>query len=175
MRTALKKLSQHGVQALRPQKVNDKWRNPAVSARVAADLRKKAIRSGTYGFFDRETGIGWDPLWDAPILVPSDNNNAIGADLNDATRQHHQQQHPMQSEQNRQILAASNPGKISSIRPPKESKRQRTRESRAQKIEALLATADDKIEEHRLELESKKPPKGIETEFKLAMAKSKNK
>ncbi|KAL7461125.1 hypothetical protein ACHAXS_001556 [Conticribra weissflogii] len=180
MRTALKKLCQHGVQALRPQKVNDKWRKPAVSGRVAADLRKKAIRSGTYGSFDRETGIGWDPLWDAPIpisLLPSDNSNIIGTDLIGVMGhgQQHQVQTEPQQQQTHQILAASNPGKISSIRPPKDTKRQRTRESRAQKIESLLTTADEKIEEYRLELESKKPPKGIETEFKLAMAKSKNK
>lgn len=160
MRSAIKKLCQHGVQALRPQKVNDKWRKSAVSPRVAADLRKLAVRSGTYGNFDKETGIGWDPAWDAPtannFATTINNNNSD--DILDTI-----------------LLTGSNPGKIASIRPPKETKRQRSRESRAQKIEALVAQADQKIEEYRLELESKKPDTGIETEFKIAMLKSKNK
>ena len=66
MRSALRKLCKHGIEALRPQKVNDKWRKPVISRRVAADLRKLAIRSGTYGSFDTETGEGWLPAWDAP-------------------------------------------------------------------------------------------------------------
>ena len=52
------------------------------------------------------------------------------------------------------------------VRPPKETKRVRTREARAQKIEALVEGMDQKIEEWRLEKEAKKPKKGIEEEFK---------
>ena len=136
MRSALRKLCQHGIEALRPQRVNDRWRSPMVSKRVAADLRKAAIRSGTYGTFDAETGIGWDPIWDSP------QRSGVNA------------------------ILGSNQSKIHSMRPPKEHKHDRTREARAQKIEALLAQADDKIEEFRLEIEAKKPKPGIEEVFK---------
>lgn len=151
MRSALKQLCRHGVEALRPQKVNDKWRKPAVSKRVASDLRKRAIRDGTYGTFDAKTGVGWDPVWDAP----QPNKKAILAHGNDdagamATID----------------VLGSNPGLIASIRPPKETKRERTREARAQKIEDMLAKADEKIEEYRLEQEGKKPKPGIEEEYK---------
>ena len=67
------------------------------------------------------------------------------------------------------ILLGTNKGAIQSIRPPKETKRERTRETRAQKIENLLKEADEKIEEYRLEKEANKPKPGIEEEFKQAM------
>ena len=149
MRSAVRKLCQQGIEALVPQKVNGRWRKAAVSSRVAADLRKLAIRTGTYGKFDSETGVGWDPLWDAPKV------NLAAA-----------------SEMAQGKIIGSNKGGIQSIRPPKGTKRERTRESRAQKIESLVAQADEKIEEYRLEMESKKPEKGIENEFKRAMKSS---
>ncbi|KAL7449533.1 hypothetical protein ACHAWC_002804, partial [Mediolabrus comicus] len=99
MRSAVRKLCQQGVEALRPQKVNDKWRKPVISRRVAGDLRKAAIRSGTYGKFDSETGIGWDPAWDAT------NNNVLAEGNNNITS----------------ILVGTNKGSIQSIRPPKET------------------------------------------------------
>ncbi len=46
------------------------WRSPLVSKRVAAMLRKKAIKDGTYGSFQGKAG-GWDPAWDTfkkPII-----------------------------------------------------------------------------------------------------------
>mmetsp|Transcript_1338 Transcript_1338/g.2043 ORF Transcript_1338/g.2043 Transcript_1338/m.2043 type:complete len:161 (-) Transcript_1338:93-575(-) len=155
MRSAVRKLCQQGVEALRPQKVNEKWRKPAISRRVAGDLRKAAIRAGTYGKFDAETGAGWDPAWDAPdrrhpLL------DAAAAGVDDA-------------ESMDSILLGTNKGAIQSIRPPKETKRERTRETRAQKIENLLKEADEKIEEYRLEKEANKPKPGIEEEFKRAM------
>ena len=80
MRAALRHLCQHGENALRPQKVvadattsfhnhiakaaREVWRRPLLSKRVANDLRKQAIKSGTYGQFDTTTGIGWNPEWD---------------------------------------------------------------------------------------------------------------
>ncbi len=154
MRSALRKLCQKGVEALRPQKVNEKWRRPAISRRVAGDLRKAAIRAGTYGKFDAETGVGWDPAWDAPerrhplldAAAPDASNDILDT-----------------------ILLKTNKGAIQSIRPPKETKRERTREARAQKIENLLKGADEKIEEYRKELEANKPKPGIEEEFKRAM------
>mmetsp|Transcript_16131 Transcript_16131/g.27243 ORF Transcript_16131/g.27243 Transcript_16131/m.27243 type:complete len:160 (-) Transcript_16131:96-575(-) len=154
MRSAVRKLCQQGVEALRPQKLNEKWRKPAISRRVAGDLRKAAIRAGTYGKFDAETGAGWDPAWDAP-----------------------DRRHPLldavaavdDTESMDSILLGTNKGAIQSIRPPKETKRERTRETRAQKIENLLKEADEKIEEYRLEKEANKPKPGIEEEFKQAM------
>jgi hypothetical protein len=154
MRSAVRKLCQQGVEALRPQKVNEKWRKPAISRRVAGDLRKAAIRAGTYGKFDAETGAGWDPAWDAP-----DRRHPLldaAAAVDDA-------------ESMDSILLGTNKGAIQSIRPPKETKRERTRETRAQKIENLLKEADEKIEEYRLEKEANKPKPGIEEEFKQAM------
>mmetsp|Transcript_7328 Transcript_7328/g.16059 ORF Transcript_7328/g.16059 Transcript_7328/m.16059 type:complete len:162 (+) Transcript_7328:89-574(+) len=159
MRSALKQLCRHGLEALRPQKFNDRWRKPVVSKRVAADLRKLAIRNGTYGKFDTTTGVGWDPAWDAPERKTKLNelehpNNAETMDIDNM------------------LLMGSNRGGIQSIRPPKETKRQRTRESRAQKIEDLLAQADEKIEQFRSEEEAKKPKPGIEEEFKRAQKSS---
>lgn len=49
---------------LYPQFVHETWRSPRISARRAAQMRKEAIRNGTYGSYDPETGIGWDPSWD---------------------------------------------------------------------------------------------------------------
>jgi hypothetical protein len=79
MRAALRHLAQKGVEALKPQKVTKAavqigshiaqpakqvWRRPIVSKRVANGLRKQALREGTYGSFDKATGVGWDPTWD---------------------------------------------------------------------------------------------------------------
>ena len=80
MRAALRHLCQHGAEALKPQKAWSKhiqapngfvakpsreiWRRPRISKRVANDLRKAAIRQGTYGSFHATTGEGWDPTWD---------------------------------------------------------------------------------------------------------------
>ena len=162
MRSALRKLCRHGVEALRPQRVNDKWRKPAISKRIASDVRKTAIRNGTFGQFDSATGIGWDPAWDAPESKKSIAINELIGGGGDITAE----------EAVESIFAASNSGAIQSIRPPKETKRERTRESRAQKIEKLLEVADEKIEEYRLELESQKPKPGIEEEFKAALKAS---
>ena len=82
MRAALRHLCEKGVEALKPQRVVTKavqvgqyiakpsrtvWRRPVVSKRVANDLRKQAIREGTYGTFNATTGVGWDPLWDLAL------------------------------------------------------------------------------------------------------------
>mmetsp|Transcript_18911 Transcript_18911/g.38844 ORF Transcript_18911/g.38844 Transcript_18911/m.38844 type:complete len:162 (+) Transcript_18911:255-740(+) len=80
MRAALRHLCQHGENALKPQKVTTEavssfnnhivkparevWRRPRVSKRVANDLRKTALKNGTYGNFCSETGTGWNPRWD---------------------------------------------------------------------------------------------------------------
>jgi hypothetical protein len=80
MRAALRHLCKNGVDALKPQKVvvdavtsfnnhiakpaREVWRRPKVSKRVANDLRKAAIKNGTYGSFCSESGKGWNPQWD---------------------------------------------------------------------------------------------------------------
>ncbi|CAJ1953122.1 unnamed protein product [Cylindrotheca closterium] len=79
MRAALRSLCEKGAEALKPQKIlkpsvqieshiaqpaKQIWRSPIVSKRVANTIRKKALRDGTYGSFDTETGAGWEPGWD---------------------------------------------------------------------------------------------------------------
>ena len=126
MRAALRHLAEHGVEALKPQKVVSKlaklgmntrsaevWRRPVVSKRVGNDLRKKALREGTYGTFDPLTGIGWEPSWD---LVLKSNQYAVS--------------------------------RFGGIRPKKLTKRERTREERAQKIEKNLESRLEKMEEY---------------------------
>lgn len=124
--SAIRKLCAKGGEALLPQFVNGRWRGAAISARVAARIRKTALIENTFGTFDRETGKGWDPAWDAPR-------------------------------------------KIQRIRPAKETKRERTREMRAQKIETLLESMDEKIDEFRKQQIEKKPVMGIENVIKRMM------
>ena len=52
------------------------------------------------------------------------------------------------------------------IRPHKETKRERTREDRAVRIETLLESADDKILQHRIAQREKRPERGIEVLLK---------
>ncbi len=135
---------------------------------MAADLRKVALRNGTYGKFDPVLGVGWDPAWDTPVRTKREKlefanavtKNSAGIDENETAAA---------TLIDNLLSIGSNKGAIESIRPPKEHKRDRTRESRAQKIEALVAQADEKIEEYRIEQEGKKPKPGIEEEFKRAV------
>jgi uncharacterized UPF0146 family protein len=179
MRSALRQLCRHGVEALRPQKVNDKWRKPVISKRVAADLRKLALRSGTYGSFDVETGLGWDPTWDTPNrrigggMMGSSASSTTVAAIDGATTDDNNTTPSDELLVNNDIIlpslaVGSNAGSIQSIRPPKGHKRERTREMRAKKIEDLVAKADERIEEYRLEREKNRPLAGIEEEFKRA-------
>ena len=131
---ALRKLYEHGADALRPKKIVDpkvkrqRWMKPMVSKRIAKTLRKTAQRNGTYGTYDPETGIGWDPSWD--------------------------------------IDSGSRKINWMQIRPPKETKRERTREERATKIEKLVEEANDKIAAYKIEQINKKPEPGIENLLK---------
>lgn len=124
--SAIRKLCSKGGEALLPQFVNGRWRGAAITARVAARIRKTALIENTFGSFDRETGKGWDPAWDIPR-------------------------------------------KIQRIRPNKETKRARTREMRAQKIESLVETMDEKIDDYRKDKIEKRPVMGIENVIKLMM------
>jgi len=66
MRSALRHLINFGEDALKPKKIDEKvWRKPLISNRVAGVLRKQAVKEGSYGSFDNQTGIGWDRKWDA--------------------------------------------------------------------------------------------------------------
>jgi hypothetical protein len=69
--SALKKLSQHGGDALKPsvRMVENKkvWIPPMVSRRKAAALRKEAMKNGSFGTFSADKG-GWDPSWDLEML-----------------------------------------------------------------------------------------------------------
>jgi hypothetical protein len=138
--SALQHLHKLGADALKPTKIIDttrkqqRWKKPVVSKRIAKTLRKTALRNGTYGSYDHENGVGWDPSWDEDARS----------------------------------------GKINwmQIRPPKETKRERTREARATKIENLLEGADDKIAAFKLEQLKKKPEPGIESVLKR-MSKAK--
>ena len=50
-----------GGNALKPSRVNNKWRKPKISKRVANVLRKEAIKTGTYGNGHNDI---WNPVWD---------------------------------------------------------------------------------------------------------------
>mmetsp|Transcript_10890 Transcript_10890/g.16747 ORF Transcript_10890/g.16747 Transcript_10890/m.16747 type:complete len:136 (+) Transcript_10890:81-488(+) len=64
---ALRALCQHGEDALRQRiSADGKWHKALVSKRKAAGIRKRAVIDGTFGTFNAETGVGWDPKWDRP-------------------------------------------------------------------------------------------------------------
>jgi hypothetical protein len=50
-----------GGDALKPSRVNNKWRKPKISKRVANVLRKEAIKTNTYGNGHNDV---WNPVWD---------------------------------------------------------------------------------------------------------------
>ena len=144
--SSIRKLCKFGVEALKPQFVNNKWRPAAVNQRKAARIRKTAVVEGTYGHFDKETGIGWDPSWDKDQWKFNKSSNDEKKPFLDG--------------------AAATGNNIGRLQPPKETKRQRTRETRAVKIETLLEGMDERIERYREELKNKKPPGGIVNDFK---------
>jgi len=65
--SVIRKLAKHGAAALKPQRVGgpgaNPWRRPLLSRRQAADARKQALASGTFGTFDASRG-GWLEAWD---------------------------------------------------------------------------------------------------------------
>ena len=134
VRAALRHLQKYGAEALLPHKQPDSknWYKPKISNRVAADLRKKATREGTFGSFDSTTLIGWDSKWDV--------KNQGGESIN-----------------------------WMQVRRPKETKRERVREARALKIENLLAQADQKIADYKIDRKEKKPEPGIVNTIKKMM------
>lgn len=148
MRSAIRQLVRHGVEALKPQRIETKavqvgsqfiakpskmvWRSPIVSKRVAKVIRSQAIQDGTYGSFEASTGIGWDPEWDLALKPNQYNVTRFGG-----------------------------------IRPSKKTSRERSREERAQKIEANLETRLEKMEEYySTKEESRVKEKGFEAMFK---------
>lgn len=160
LRGSRKRLMQHGVKALlptaglrHPENYPDptsvnlaslpgserSWKPPALSKRKAAVLRKEAIRNGTYGKFDSETGVGWDPEWDVQLA-----KSTMGG-----------------------------LGRYMAIRVPKKASHMRTREMRAQKIEAAMVGMDERMEEVQAAKHRNKPPVTFESKYK-ALSKRKN-
>lgn len=134
---ALRNLCNHGVEALKPQLIQNSssrrgthWNPPAIPKRNANMIRKRAIQEGTYGKFDASTGKGWEPAWDIEL-----------ARLGQGT------------------------GRIR-LRPNKKTSRERTREQRAQKIEKNLEDMDEQIGQYYVERSQQKPVKNFEYYFK---------
>uniref|UniRef100_A0A7S2UWN1 Large ribosomal subunit protein mL59 domain-containing protein n=1 Tax=Fibrocapsa japonica TaxID=94617 RepID=A0A7S2UWN1_9STRA len=65
----LEALAKLGKEAFMPRFMNGRFRRPLIGKRRAANIRKYAIKNGTYGSFSPETGVGWDPAWDKPKAV----------------------------------------------------------------------------------------------------------
>lgn len=137
--SALKKLADRGVEALKPQRVvyaADKvvWRGPAISNRIASVLRKTAIRDGSYGSFDTQTLKGWDAQWDIDLEIAKPRGNG-----------RHR------------------------LRVPNKTGRQRTREARAVKIEKNMEGMHERIEEFYAEKQASKPAESFENMYKKLM------
>jgi Mitochondrial ribosomal protein mL59 len=135
------------------------WHKPKVSRRKAHVLRKHAIRTGTYGTFDPETGTGWDASWDADLFQ----RGSVGgggiqsssiADGDAATGR-----------------ARQGGGGLGRYRVtvPKRTKRQRTREQRAQLIDRNMADMDARIDEYYAAKHAAKPPDTFENLHKNLM------
>jgi hypothetical protein len=139
--SALKKLSQQGVEALKPQLVvrgegadQQVWRGPAISNRIASVLRKTAIKEGTFGTFNSEALRGWDPQWDVDLAI-------VKARGHGRTR----------------------------VRVPKKAGRQRNRELRARKIEKNMEGMEERIEEFHAQKQASKPAQTFENYYKKLM------
>lgn len=135
----MRKLCQHGAEALKPQLILNSntrnathWNPPAINKRAAGAMRKRAIREGTCGSFDTTTGNGWDPAWDVEVAKS----------------------------------AAQNGTGRYRLRPNKKTSRERTREQRAQKIEKNLEDMDEQIAQYYLDKSQHKPVKNFEYYFK---------
>jgi hypothetical protein len=147
MRAALRHLCQHGIEALKPQKVmteavqvgsyiakpsKEAWRRPVVSKRVGNVLRKQALQDGLYGSFDVQTGLGWEPTWD---LVLKSNQYQVS--------------------------------RYGGMQPSKKTSRERSREERARSLEDHLETRLEKMEDYYVEKEeSRIKEKGFEAIYK---------
>jgi hypothetical protein len=140
-RSAVRKLAQHGVQALQPQlqvrgeAAEDRsWRPPAISGRIASVIRKQAVRDGSFGAFDKETGAGWDPLWDVELAK---SRSAGSGRYRQGVHKH--------------------------------SSRVRSREKRAQKIEKNMEGMDQRMEAYLAEKAGRKPANTFENMYKKLM------
>jgi hypothetical protein len=137
---------------------------------MANNLRKRALRDGTYGAFSLETGEGWDPAWDAGLLAPrrrlpggaapASPGKAIEAAGGEAG-----------SAQGEEVAADGGGGNWCRYRvtAPKLTKRQRTREERAAAIDRTLVDMDRRIEEHHAARHASKPPDTFENRYKKLM------
>jgi hypothetical protein len=142
-RSAVRKLAQHGVQALQPQlqvrgegeAAEDRtWRPPAISGRIASVIRKQAVRDGTFGSFDKETGAGWDPVWDVEMAK---SKSAGSGRYRQGVHKH--------------------------------ASRVRSREMRAQKIEKNMEGMDQRMEDYLAKKAGRKQPNTFENMYKKLM------
>jgi hypothetical protein len=129
-------LGADGVKALLPStyakdQVTTHWTSPAISARKAAIMRKQAVRDGSYGTFNSETGQGWLAQWDIDVAL----------------------QKPRGQGRHR-------------TRVPKKTKRMRTREERARKIEEKMVGMEERVEKMWWDRVSVKEVETFETMYK---------
>jgi Mitochondrial ribosomal protein mL59 len=136
------------------------WHKPKVSRRKAHVLRKHAIRTGTYGTYDPETGTGWDAAWDADLFQrgPVGGGGRIQSASADGDATTEQQ-------------ATQGGGALGRYRVtvPKRTKRHRTREQRAQLIDRNMADMDARIDEYYAAKHAAKPPNTFENLHKRLM------
>lgn len=133
------------------------WHKPKVSRRKAHVLRKHAIRTGTYGTYDPETGTGWDAAWDADLFQ----RGAVGG-----IQMMSSAEGDAVSEDARQGGGAVGRYRVT---VPKRTKRQRTREQRAQLIDRNMSDMDARIDEYYAAKHAAKPPNTFENLHKRLM------
>jgi hypothetical protein len=140
--SAIRKLCQHGVEALKPQRIDNPtthlhWMPALIPKKTQSMLRKRAVREGTYGSFDATLGKGWDPAWDIDLAKSGHGGGT---------------------------------GRIR-IRPNKKTSRERTREQRAQRIEKNMEDMDENMAQYYLDMKAQKPVKNFEWYFKKHVRK----
>lgn len=138
LNSAMRKLCNFGVEALKPQLIKNSstrlashWNPPSIPKRKSRGMRRRALQEGTYGSFDATTGIGWDPQWDVELAKHGGGGT----------------------------------GRIR-LRPNKKTSRERTREQRAQKIEKNLEDMDENIAQYHVDRSKQKPVKNFDYYFK---------
>jgi len=130
-------LSKFGSDALTPKIFNGRYKAPMISRRIAADIRKKAIRERTYGAFI--DGKGWDIAWDkAPLspVTPTSNPPLIGVP------------------------------RFFTMKPPKGHSRERSIVQRVERVHKAMEGMPARLDKYRLDALSRKPKKTIASLFK---------
>lgn len=70
-RRPLQQLAEKGIDALKPQLSAEtgRWSPPVISNRIAKEIRKQAVRDGSFGNFDSQNLMGWDAAWDMELAM----------------------------------------------------------------------------------------------------------